>query len=408
MSRLIVVLMALAVIAIVGTLVSRGFNPSVSAGSDEALYYDTIRQYERDAEIWEKALEEIRNGPEPEEQKLARFDELVNQRPEVDGAIDAATALLAGKPSAEDVLTVARFLIEKTSGSKNRSRAMLQGMLATAQYDKAFADWPNVLLMVDVFTPPGVSAELDEFFENFNQHVVNQPVAQAAARYYAARRRMTLANWVKENGANEALDQRLMHRELALQFAEGLSLGVEDHELVRRQPPGDDGEPLPYPTFAEAEKELLFLLNALTVGGMLPNTTGRTLEGGQDELLRYRGKVVLLDFWATWCAPCIEALPKLAELKTQLPGERFEIVSINTDATLETLLEFQQSQPMPWVHWYAGENAPLLRAWAIRGFPTYMLVDASGTLLAKQFVLNDALIALIRTTTCDQKMSVAC
>ena len=65
--------------------------------------------------------------------------------------------------------------------------------------------------------------------------------------------------------------------------------------------------------------------------------TGTRLDGVEESLSAYRGRVVLLDFWATWCAPCVDALPDLRELVAELPADRFALVAVSVDEDRETV-----------------------------------------------------------------------
>jgi thiol-disulfide isomerase/thioredoxin len=117
--------------------------------------------------------------------------------------------------------------------------------------------------------------------------------------------------------------------------------------------------------------------------------TGRRLDGAEDSLSAYRGRVVLIDFWATWCRPCVDVLPELRELVAELPADRFTLLAISVDEQLETVTAFREREPMPWTNWHAGIDSDIERAWDVRGFPTYILVDEQGLILARSNGFND-------------------
>ena len=124
-------------------------------------------------------------------------------------------------------------------------------------------------------------------------------------------------------------------RERALEQATGLSAGVEDEtfdDSTRRVV--DDEAPR---TFAQAEADLIASIRRATIGGTLPEWTGT-----EEPLSAYRGRVLLIDFWATWCVPCIDALPDLREMVADLPADRFALLAISVDEELGTVTEFME------------------------------------------------------------------
>lgn len=218
---------------------------------------------------------------------------------------------------------------------------------------------------------------------------VEDPTLKATARYHLA------ANLIDDvNAPSASTDERDRLRARAKEAVAGLSEGVADQEF--KQPRfAEDGTQLTG-TFAQAEAELLFRLDHATAGGTLPHAEGTRLDGKQEDLTAYAGKVVLVDFWATWCAPCIKALPTLRDLHGELSTERFALLSISVDDELETVTTFLQDEPMPWPSWHVGSASEVSEAWNIKAFPTYILVDGDGRILARTHQLDDRLIGLVK------------
>ncbi len=99
-------------------------------------------------------------------------------------------------------------------------------------------------------------------------------------------------------------------------------------------------------------------------------------------LAEYRGKVVLLSFWASWCFPCIKLIPHEQALAARLKDRPFVIVGINSDADPATALEVVAKHQIQWRSFRdraAGER-PISGAWDILGYPTLYLIDHAGVI----------------------------
>ena len=161
----------------------------------------------------------------------------------------------------------------------------------------------------------------------------------------------------------------------------GLSAGIEDETFVLTQQ-SDDGTEVPM-TYADAEAELFYSLDSTMIGSVVSDVTGRRVDGTEDTLADYAGRVVLVDFWATWCGPCKEAFPKLREMTEELPEEHFQIIGVSVDAELDTVLDYLADEPLEWVVWHVGDTSELVRRWRVTGYPTYVLIGPDGTILRK-------------------------
>ena len=149
------------------------------------------------------------------------------------------------------------------------------------------------------------------------------------------------------------------------------------------------------PLIVEAETNRMYVPKQLNLGEPLPVVTAMTLEGEEQSLDHFKGKVVLVDVWATWCGPCIAGLPKLREVADKFAGTDFELLSVSADDKAETVVDFLEDEDLPWNHWHIGAGGDVHKEWNIRGYPTYMLIDRDGTLLARGHGLTDEMISLI-------------
>ena len=146
---------------------------------------------------------------------------------------------------------------------------------------------------------------------------------------------------------------------------------------------------------ALADPDMIPRIRQGTLGATLPDVTGTRLNGDEESLSDYQGRIVLLNFWATWCAPCITALPQLRELVGKLPPDRFTLLAISVDKEVGTVTKFIEDEPMPWTNWHSGKESAIVRLMRIRGYPTYVLADENGKILSRYRGLTPPFLSLI-------------
>lgn len=98
------------------------------------------------------------------------------------------------------------------------------------------------------------------------------------------------------------------------------------------------------------------------------------------DLAAYRGKVVLINFWATWCPPCRKEFPSLGRVKKLFKPTDFEVLGVNVGEDPETVFSFAGNAEFPVLF---DRDSKAMAAWPVKGLPTTFLVDRQGRLVLK-------------------------
>jgi thiol-disulfide isomerase/thioredoxin len=130
-------------------------------------------------------------------------------------------------------------------------------------------------------------------------------------------------------------------------------------------------------TLAKAAANEMVVLK-IGVGNPIPDVAGTDLNGKIVKLSSLKGKVVLFDFWATWCGPCKAMIPHERELIGKQSDKHFVLLSVNVDDKKETLTEFLENENMPWLHWWEGPKGAIAKMFRVHAYPTLYLIDAKG------------------------------
>ena len=103
------------------------------------------------------------------------------------------------------------------------------------------------------------------------------------------------------------------------------------------------------------------------------------LEGRPRDLAEYRGKVLVVNFWATWCPPCREELPSLERLRDALQGRPFEVLAVNVAEGEPRVKGFLAEVPLR-LPVLLDRDGGAQRAWKVRGLPATFLLDTEGAI----------------------------
>jgi thiol-disulfide isomerase/thioredoxin len=114
-------------------------------------------------------------------------------------------------------------------------------------------------------------------------------------------------------------------------------------------------------------------------GGPTPPLALKDLDGHLHGLADYRGKVVVVNFWATWCAPCRDELPSLERLRDGLRGRPVEVLAVNVAEGESRVKRYLTEVPLR-LPVLLDRNGDAQRAWKIRGLPATFLLGPDGSI----------------------------
>ena len=121
--------------------------------------------------------------------------------------------------------------------------------------------------------------------------------------------------------------------------------------------------------------------NTIAEGHAFPALEFASLSGEQVNLASLKGKVVLIDFWATWCGPCRKVMPDLVETYKSYHEKGFEIIGISLDKDQSQLEKYMQDTGITWQQYYDGLwwDSKVAKRFGVRAIPHIVLIDKKGT-----------------------------
>ena len=145
-------------------------------------------------------------------------------------------------------------------------------------------------------------------------------------------------------------------------------------------------------------KQLLHDIKAVAVGAQAPDFTQQTLDGKQVSLTDYRGKYVLVDFWASWCGPCRQENPTVTKVYNEFKNKNFDILAVSLDEKKGNWLKAVQEDQLAWTQAVdlRGFESDIARRYHIQAIPQNFLVDPTGRIVAANLRGDELRAALAR------------
>jgi len=142
-----------------------------------------------------------------------------------------------------------------------------------------------------------------------------------------------------------------------------------------------------YPWFKDAQEmqkdmeDKIAQANLLKPGMPIPAVSYPDNHGALKSFEQYKGKIFLIDFWASWCGPCRAAIPKVKELYNKYKDKNFDVVSISIDDSKSDWKKAMDEEKMPWQQWLSPEKNETMKKFLFSGIPTLYLVNKEGKII---------------------------
>ena len=151
----------------------------------------------------------------------------------------------------------------------------------------------------------------------------------------------------------------------------------------------------PYPEYTEVVEEVVRETSKLKPGQPAPDFTLDDLQGQSVSLSDFKGQAVFLDFWASWCGPCIEDFPYLEQIKQQTRDQKVVFLSISLDSRADEWHQAVDEHGLTGVHVHApdGRQVAVDQLYQVRGIPSYFLVGPDGRMDGRVDYVSDTNVA---------------
>jgi len=138
----------------------------------------------------------------------------------------------------------------------------------------------------------------------------------------------------------------------------------------------------------ELRQQIVGLIRPPDKGTAAPAFSFTDITGHNYQLTDFKGKYVLLDFWATWCGPCMQAVPFMKELREQYPMDKLVMIGLNYDHDAAKFRKAVTANKMNWLHCF-DKNRDIGRLFGEDALPTFILIDKDGRIIYRHTGIGD-------------------
>jgi len=139
------------------------------------------------------------------------------------------------------------------------------------------------------------------------------------------------------------------------------------------------------------QEEAKKIQRTLVEGATFPDFSVQDVDGKPLSVSAYKGKVLLIDFWATWCGPCMHELPNVEKVYKAYHDKGFDIIGISLDNNKDTLTGYLKQEKIPWQQYCDGKGwkSDLGQKYGITSIPATYLLDKDGKIIGKNLRGDD-------------------
>jgi thiol-disulfide isomerase/thioredoxin len=356
--------------------------PSVTEGADQKPA-ETLATLKKEQEA---AWDELDNGRKPGTTEAEKQKAVEHYYKTVGDLGRRAVALAKSHPETSDAVEALVWAQFATTEDDPELEGVIYDLLAERYLDSDAILPVCRLAWNDAVKGPHAEAFLRAAVERSKNVKV-----RSLSCYSLGRHQQELASAVRD--LNDPVRGKLLGRNFErfgpaanrrLRALDPEALERESHECFERtikesgdlHPMGKDFAPL-----GEQATGMLFQMHHLGIGRTAPEIKGEDIDGKPMKLSDFRGKVVVVSFWATWCGPCMGLVPHEKALVEKMKGRPFALIGVNGDDDRDNAKTISAKEGISWrSFWNGGARQGIPVRWGVSGWPTIYVIDGNGVI----------------------------